>query len=549
MASEDHRQVTAIVARLGEALSLLNPVKLITTVRSVLHELATPPPGDPDALRALAAAFRRAATATDPIAAGVYALAARPTPPSGAADAAARAAVASVGPPAPVAAVVSAALPASSVTASSATPPHEAGGAAAGLGSASSPGDLVRAAAEVVGTTPRVMRDAAVALDRLAGRVADQQRRHEELRKALRDAVRDATHIGDVPGPDPAALDDLVRAASRLVRGCIEVYTDAMAAADQAAGVFADVAGRARLGAGVAGGLDLTTAAVLAVLPVRVRGIGDGYDDGVLTTAQLGAAGQRLAALPDADRATVTGLLQDAGSDTERAYLLKAVAAGHGAADLDAFASAIRGHDEDWLHGHLSLVDRGGTGEQDRLGVRVDQCDPYTCGTTSLIVARAEADPVYALRLTGGEPAGFDQRLTAEQASVHDATNLVYPEQWGTTPHGMAKWMSKATGGRYRWQLVDDTDPRAASRTLREVITAVDSGHAVPILVGAAVPRHYVLVVGHAHDDLLIYEPTGGATVRVPVAEFLDGKLAPTAGFPHLQAVVLPCTETPNSST
>jgi hypothetical protein len=62
----------------------------------------------------------------------------------------------------------------------------------------------------------------------------------------------------------------------------------------------------------------------------------------------------------------------------------------------------------------------------------------------------------------------------------------------------------------------------------------------VPILLGGPVPRHYVLVVGHSGGDVLLYEPTGGRTVRVSEPDFLDGRLREPAGFDHVQAVVLP---------
>ena len=49
----------------------------------------------------------------------------------------------------------------------------------------------------------------------------------------------------------------------------------------------------------------------------------------------------------------------------------KALTAGHGAGELESFATVIRGKDAGWLDGHLSLIDRGGTGNQVRQGVDV----------------------------------------------------------------------------------------------------------------------------------------------------------------------------------
>ncbi len=82
----------------------------------------------------------------------------------------------------------------------------------------------------------------------------------------------------------------------------------------------------------------------------------------------------------------------------------------------------------------------------ERFGARVDQYDNYTYGTTSLIMTRAAADPLYALTFTEGiddlsERARlpeFERRFSAEQARVHDETNVLYPEFIGTSPMGMA---------------------------------------------------------------------------------------------------------------
>ena len=533
MTSRDHGQVTTVLHRLGEALALVNPVKLVSVTRGVLHEIGTPPPGDPAALRALADAFRAAATAAEPLAADVRALHAvagegRAEPAGG------LHAVAGEG----------RAEPAGGLHAGD-DRTDQAGGWHGVV--ATSERQVVEAAAAEVAGAPRALRAAAGGLEALADRIAEQRRTHGELHERLRAAVYDATHLSGVPAPDPAALDDLARAVTGAVRGCIAVYTDAVEATDQAAAVFADVAGAARAGAAASGGLDPADAVVLAAHGVTVGG----YDDGVLTFAQLRRAGERLGALSTQDAATVRALLDGASTGTERAYLLKAVAAGHDPAELAAFAAAVRGRDEPWLHNHLSLIDRGGPGAQDRFGAEVDQFDEYTCGTTSVIVARAETDPVYALGLTGGlEPPydqadrdEFDRRLTAEQRLVHDATNTLWPQSLGTLPAGIADWLNKhtaaATGVRYRWHLVDDTGRRGIGDALREVVTTVDGGHPVPILVGGPVPRHYVLVVGHAGDDLLIFEPSSGDTVRVPAAGFVNGTLGSTAGFDHVQAVVV----------
>jgi hypothetical protein len=440
MPSSDYRQITSLLQRLGGAL---NPIQLVAGLAELVTEVATPPPGDPDALDAAAAAYRTAA----------------------------------------------AAIPEPAFT------------------------------------------DAADALTELAASIREQQATHAELHRALRAAAYDATHVGSVPMPDPTALDDLARAAAALVRGCVQVYTASLDAADRAASRFTDIAGRARLAAAVSGGLPVELAVRLTAQMVSV--LGDGYDDGILTLAQLRRVG-RLTSPEFAE------LLDRAGSDQERAWLAKALTAGHDPAALTAFADRIRGQEPAWLDAHLSLIDRGGTGAQLRLGVDVRQYEDTTCGTTSLIVTRAEADPVYALRLTVGD---FPAAFKAERDLVHHQTNVLWPEPFGTSPAGMAGYLNdhaNVTGIEYTWHLVDDTDPRAISAALREVLMAADRGHPAPVLVGDLVSRHYVLVVGHSGGDVLLYEPTGGATVRVPQDAFLSGRLKDLTGFDHVQAVVVP---------
>ncbi|GLZ37722.1 hypothetical protein [Actinokineospora sp. NBRC 105648] len=453
------RQVTAVVHRLREQLSLLNPLRLVDAVAEVVAAIATPPPGDPDRLMALAAAYRVSASAIADL------------PPVG------------------------------SVT----------------------DGPLAR--------TPQVFTGAADALTELATTIRDLQRRHAELRKSLQDASYDATHAFGLPIPDPVGAVKLTRIVGGLISGCVEVYTESLAAADRAAIRFTDLGGRARAGAS---GLPPYDAITLA--EQRVGVLADGYDDGVLTRRQLRRAGSAYANLGPVDREHFDRL---ATTDFERAWLFKALAAGHDLAALSEFAQAIRGKSTDWLDEHLSLIDRGAAAAQRRLGVDVRQYEDTTCGTTSLVVARAEHDPLYALALTTGD---FIANFTAERARVHNETNVVYPQAIGTSPKGMAAYLTRYTGTSYTWSLADDTDRRAISTTLREIVTAVDRGDPVALLVGGPVPRHYVLVVGHQDGVVLVYEPTSGDTVAVPERAFLSGELKGQLGFDHVQAVVKPAS-------
>lgn len=407
--------------------------------------------------------------------------------------------------------------------------------------------DAYRSAAERLGPLGRADAVAAfarvaTALDTLAAAVRDQQGRHAELHRKLRDAWYDVTHVRlfgrDAPLPDPGAADDLLAAVRGLVRGCVEVYTDSITATDTAATVFADVAAAARLS--VASGLEPvpSVSTLLSAAPVD-----PGWPDvSMLTPAQLRRGGARLGELSRPDLDAVRELRAAAGSAVERGWLLKALAAGHDLAALRVFADAVRGHDAAWLREHLTLVDRDGTGPQRRGGISVEQYEDTTCGTTSLIVARADADPVFALSLTAGD---FAAAFTAARALVHDQTNVLWPERLGTSPAGMAAYLNRhpELGARYGWRMVDDTDRRAVSATLRAVLAAVDHGHPVPVLVADQnITRgaHYVLLLGHDDGQVLLYNPAHGNSFRLPASDFLTGGLRSVAGFDHAQAVVVP---------
>ncbi|MFC7613604.1 hypothetical protein ACFQV2_08300 [Actinokineospora soli] len=210
------------------------------------------------------------------------------------------------------------------------------------------------------GLAPTVFPEVADALEEYAAVLAAAQAEHAGMRAAFR----------GVP------LFMRLGALARLARGCVQAHTAASGAADLAARRFGDLGGRARIAAGVGAGLPVEQAAALATAAAA------GYDSGVLGP-RLRLAGPRLT--------EHAALIERAGSDLERAWLIKALAVGE--PGLAEFADAIRGKPAAWLSEHLTLVDRHGPVAQTRLGAAVRQYEPNTCGTTCLIVARAEYDP------------------------------------------------------------------------------------------------------------------------------------------------------------
>lgn len=269
----------------------------------------------------------------------------------------------------------------------------------------------------------------------------------------------------------------------------------------------------------------------------------------ILTRGQADQAETRLAALPSADRARMDEALGAAAGPEQRAYTLKAFAAGHSVNEVVRFAQTIRGRKRGWLSAHLSLVDPSTSGDLTYHGSLVDQVDNTTCGSASILMVRVMADPLYALYLTTGgstdpsmaEPMQFKARLAAEEQRIHGSTNEVWPQRLGTSPWGLTSELNRyadATGTTYRWRLVVGTRG-GGNPALRDAVTAVDNGQPVPVLIGDWVPRHYVLMVGQDGSDLLFYDPSTAAVVRVNEQDFLKGD--PMAlGFPHIEAVVTP---------
>lgn len=251
-----------------------------------------------------------------------------------------------------------------------------------------------------------------------------------------------------------------------------------------------------------------------------------------------------LAGTAPADRARVEATLVAAGA-AERPYLLQALAAGHSADDIVTFARLIRGRKPDWLRRHLKLVDPDGSRWVTYRFSSVQQTDNTTCGSMTILMARAIADPMYALYLTTGNSADradasaeqFQARLTAEEHRIHDATNHFWPQRLGSTPAGVSTELNRhadALGTRYESRSV--TGGKSA---LGDAVKAADSAQPVPVLIGDWIPRHYILLIGHEGGDLLFYEPGHAMVDHVSVQNFLAGKVA-VAGYHHIYAVVTP---------
>lgn len=165
------------------------------------------------------------------------------------------------------------------------------------------------------------------------------------------------------------------------------------------------------------------------------------------------------------------------------------------------------------------------------------QRDGVTCGPSVAVMAGTLISADYRRAL---QRADAQMWFEAEQGRVHRAVNTVWPRALGTTPAGMARALS-AHGTRYRW--------RPARRSLSDVSAAVTAGWPVAMLIGAAVPRHWVLLIeiDRGTNDrgtidrgtLRCYEPSSGHVVGVSFDDIRTGRLN-ELGFPRAFAFVLP---------
>ena len=269
----------------------------------------------------------------------------------------------------------------------------------------------------------------------------------------------------------------------------------------------------------------------------------------VLSPLQLRWAATRYRQLSVAGRGRLDALLGTVSTGAQ-GYVLKAFAAGHPLDELAGFAEQITGRTPQWMRTHLSLLDPAESGPVDYRGYRVRQYDDTSCGSTSIVVAHALIDPMYALMLTtGGHPGTADEagraflaRLRAEEQRVHHATNLLWPRLVGTPPWGLRDLLNQpamALGGQYRWTVTEEWVSGSVRAVVRQALAAVAQGYPVPVLIGDAIPRHYVLLVHYDTAGALFFEPTSGEVRRVSAVS-LRGLDFHVLGYPHLHGLIVP---------
>lgn len=167
--------------------------------------------------------------------------------------------------------------------------------------------------------------------------------------------------------------------------------------------------------------------------------------------------------------------------------------------------------------------------------LRLRQRDGVTCGPSVALMAGALLDPARHAALA--EPESGAALFASEQLRVHADVNRIWPRRLGTTPWGMTRALTAvgATAGVcYRWRLF-----RGRRDTLEDVVAAIRGGRPVAMLLGGAIPRHWVLIVDATGDALTCYEPSSGELRTADIAAVRESRLT-GLGFPRPFAFVLP---------
>jgi hypothetical protein len=293
----------------------------------------------------------------------------------------------------------------------------------------------------------------------------------------------------------------------------------------------------------------------------------------LLTAGDLERSGRFMEKMNPRDQARYEQMLADAKTPQERAYLVKALAAGYDVDEVGQFRDKIHGKDPSWLQQHLSPVVTAGDSKVDeglkrdganrntdyqRFGDEAWSQDSNTCVPSSTVTARAMVDPLYALELTGGpsgqenDPDAFRDRLHDEQMRLHEEGDGSYEHWWSDVPTGMDNdgqnkiansEISPHTGSKYEFQEVRGADERRD--VLPDIEKSVAEGKPVPFEVEGYDEEgrhgHQMMVIGQEGDMLQIYNPWG-TTTWVSEDDFINGRMdkASDDRMPDAYAVHLP---------
>lgn len=285
-------------------------------------------------------------------------------------------------------------------------------------------------------------------------------------------------------------------------------------------------------------------------------------DETILSITDMDRASAAMNRLSPDERKELNTLLAQAKSSQERAYILKALAAGHSLDAVKEFDRLIHPHADDpaWLRDRLSPASGQSNDDWDSRvlfdGKEWTQGQHPTCVASSTVLARAMVDPLYALQLTtGGHPGdpkfdngdAFAQRLRDEQQRVYEDArpwnaDLPLIGYDGVDNDGGEKiadsQISPYVGGDYDSHGLDNADDRRD--VLPDIYNAVDNGKPVPVTVQGEDGGHQMMIIGHDGNRLQIYNPWGH-TIWITEDDFINNHMDKAAsGLPEADLVHLP---------
>jgi hypothetical protein len=409
-------------------------------------------------------------------------------------------------------------------------------------------GDVAETASQAVGALSDDATTAGNVLSR-AGKAlqawADNLRTAQHDDGSGRDLLRSAkSRLGPLGGflssliefGDPADFVIAVEEARAGIASMVSAAALAQNSGEATAGVLTYLADQARAERAESSGMDPLDAVVLADQQIAAS---DGGGD-ILTAAEMTRASQLMSELSPAQAQEFEGLLASAKSPEEAAYLMKALAAGNSLAVIERFDALIHpyGNDLAWLSQHLSPDLASGTYDgvsfyhwpNLKPGYGYDtysQGGVNDCVAASTVVALANLDPVFMLKLTTGNQPGApgSDSLTAFENRLHqvyissyqtgqraDGDPGVYPKVDGglgsTGENVLANSdLGTATGTPYHYVSLNGSGDNQAA--LSQVEKTVDSGQPVPIDVTNGNDSHQMVIIASNGSQLEIYNPWG----------------------------------------
>lgn len=249
---------------------------------------------------------------------------------------------------------------------------------------------------------------------------------------------------------------------------------------------------------------------------------------------QLQALSSKLSGLSVGQLQSIQGLLNQAGNDTERVFILKAFTAGESWDNLVGYAAEMRSMPE-------SEVIRRSTMRDDADVVQQWQ---DSCGPTLMQTIAGEADPRYAWELNKTsnlaalDPNGAAQALAEQQKQWLEQYGGVAVERGQSGGQGIAlnqilnDMMGPLVGATYQTNEV--TDARQATDRIAQI---VQTGYDVPLRISWNRPGdsqdsgHFVLAMAVRGNpgsrEFQIHDPWTGRTAWVTEASLQQDSFAP----------------------